>query len=67
VAVIDGARRATSALPRGKVVLYELALADIEQLKQRAPETVLNMTTSLAQELSKRIRIANRQNTELST
>lgn len=67
MAVIDGASRAASAVARGKVVLYGLALTDIEKLKSRAPETVLNLTASLAQELSKRIRIANGQNAELRT
>jgi len=65
MAVFDGGLRSATAYARADVATLWLSSRDIEKLRVEEPAIIIELMAGLGRELAKRMRIANRLNTEL--
>ncbi len=67
MAVLDGRPRSATAVAKGCVVTWQLYASNLDKLRDEAPAVAYQLMVGLGRELAKRMRIANRLNTELRT
>jgi anti-anti-sigma regulatory factor len=67
MAILDNRPRSATVVAEGTLICHKLSVAKLHELYEAHPEVAYNLLKGLGQELAKRIRIANRLNTELRT